>query len=136
MQRDVATGYFALAPPLSYRCARCNESTHYVQNCPLNEPHVFVPKKRTAVGIPRSSLKVVEGDTNSRFLTPDGRAAVFQANEEAFRMALGGIDDSESSGGGGDGGGDGGGATTTNHAPVKDGLKNIRKEKKKSIDWC
>jgi hypothetical protein len=79
-------------PPPTYTCHRCGQHGHYIQLCPTNnDPNFDNRRLKAAVGIPKSSLHVVNDaeQTDARFVTGDGMVAVFKANETAFRAGLG-----------------------------------------------
>jgi hypothetical protein len=88
-------------PPPNYKCHRCGQSGHYIQQCPTNDDPQFDHRKlKHAVGIPKSALRLVEAPVYDAdrgladdavlptFVTPDGQLAVFRANDDAFAAAV------------------------------------------------
>eukprot|EP00958_Prasinococcus_capsulatus_P020829 scaffold2756_cov376-Prasinococcus_capsulatus_cf.AAC.2 len=67
------------APPPGYICFRCNQSGHWIQNCPTNgDPDYDVKRMKFPVGIPRTFLSA---NTEGTLVLPDGSTAVMTPNE-------------------------------------------------------
>lgn len=83
-------------PPPGYVCYRCNETGHWIKNCPTNDNPEFdnKPRVKRTTGIPKSFLKEVEKPTGningnmddakpgSVMLTAEGKYVTFEPNHK------------------------------------------------------
>lgn len=83
-------------PPPGYVCYRCNETGHWIKNCPTNDNPEFdnKPRVKRTTGIPKSFLKEVEKPTSNNdgnmddtkpgsvMLTAEGKYVTFEPNHK------------------------------------------------------
>ena len=64
------------APPKTYKCNKCQQPGHWVQDCPTGSRHSDMKRNmlRPTTGIPRSFLKPATKDTLGVKVNPQGKA--------------------------------------------------------------
>lgn len=72
------------APPPHYRCHRCHEPGHWIENCPTLDDPDFRPKLRPT-GIPTSMMRAAE---DGSLLLANGTTATLQPNEAGFQREM------------------------------------------------
>lgn len=58
--------------PPNYLCHRCNQTGHYIKNCPTNPADAV----KRSTGIPRSFMMPAKADQKGALLTPSGEYVV------------------------------------------------------------
>ena len=85
-------------PSGGYRCHRCGEQGHFIQDCPMDESQARQAKTRQARGIPKTFLETVTeaqaAKIGGAFISADGDLVVMKSagTEERLRMVGPSID--------------------------------------------
>ncbi|CAB4068862.1 unnamed protein product [Lepeophtheirus salmonis] len=73
-------------PPITYRCNRCHQTGHWVQDCALIKAGMGGQElKKKTTGIPRSFLKPANIDTPGAKINPQGMYMVNELETQAYR---------------------------------------------------
>ncbi|XP_040574515.2 LOW QUALITY PROTEIN: uncharacterized protein [Lepeophtheirus salmonis] len=72
-------------PPITYRCNRCHQTGHWVQDCALIKAGMGGQELKKTTGIPRSFLKPANIDTPGAKINPQGMYMVNELETQAYR---------------------------------------------------
>ena len=91
-QKRVGASAAAAVPQGGYRCHRCGEAGHFIQDCPQGTEEGRAGKVRQARGIPKTFLETVTeaeaGKTGGAFVSAEGDLVVMKSAGREERLRL------------------------------------------------